>query len=147
MADKATKNEQQKQRRKGYSEEKKRDQKEKNRISTAKSRKLKASLRPDESLLEPAAAFTPSISDDAVETPEPCTSSSSSNLKRRKIVLHEDDNPTVDVSAQESKSYDFFQLIPQTDFSNVTDQQQVRISSSITQTLQPPPTVVRNEDH
>ena len=158
MADKATRNEQQQNRRNNYSEEKKREYKEKNKISTAKSRKQKkktneselepsASLRPDDSELEPAAAFTPSLSDDAVETPEPCTSSSSSNLKRRKIVLHEDENTIVDVSAQESKSYDFFQLIPQTDFSHVTDQQQVLISSSITQTLQPPPTKVRNENH
>ena len=105
-----------------------------------------ASLRPDESVLEPAPAFTPSVSDDAVDTPEPCTSSSSSNLKRRKI-LHEDEDINIVDESAESKSYDFFQFIPQSDFSHVTDQQQVLISSSITQTLQPPPTVVRNENH
>ena len=148
MADRAKKNEQQQKRRARLSEEEKRDVNEKTRIRTANTRKLKkktddnanepsASLRPDESVLEPAAAFRPSLSDNAVETPEPCTSSSSSNLKRRKIV--DEDDIIVDESAQESKSYDFFQYIPQSDSSShVTDQQVL-----ITQNIQPP-TVVRN---
>ena len=148
MADRIRRNFTQQKRRACLSEEQKRDLNEKTRIRTANGRNLKkkengndnepsASLRPDESLLEPAAAFTPSISDDAVETPEPCTSSSSSNLKRRKIV--DEDDIIVDESAQESKSYDFFQYIPQSDSSShVTDQQVL-----ITQNIQPP-TVVRN---
>ena len=154
MADRIRINFNQQKRRADLSEEQKRDLNEKTRIRTANGRNLKkkengndnepsASLRPDESVLEPEAACTPSLSDDAVETPEPCTSSSSSHLKRRKIV-DEDDIIVGDEIAQESKNYDFFQYIPQSDSSSHVTEQQVLIRSSrITQNTQPP-TVVRN---
>ena len=149
MADRTQKKLQQQKRRAELPEEKKNVEKEKHRQSMAKYRLNKktndndneppASLLPDESVLEPAAAFTPSLSDNAVETPEPC-SSSSSHLKKRKIL--DEDDIIVCESVQESKSYHFFQHIPQSDSSsNVTDQQV--LISSITQNVQPP-TEVRN---
>ena len=97
-------------------------------------------MLPEESVLEPPAACTPTLRDNEDETPEPCTSSSSSNLKRRKIL--DEDDIIVDESVQESKSYHFFQHIPQSDSSSHVTDQQVLISS-ITQNVQPP-TVVRN---
>jgi len=152
MADRTKKKLQQQERRASLSEEQKIDEKEKHRIRTARNRLKKktndndneppASLLPDESVLEPAAAFTPSFSDNAVETPEPFTSSSSSHLKKSKII---EDDIIVDEEIQESKSYNFFQHIPQSDSSsNMTDQQV--LISSITQNVQPP-TEVRNVEY
>ena len=63
-------------------------------------------------------------------------------LRARRKIVDEDDITIVDESAQESKSYDFFQYIPQSDSSlHVTDQQAL-----LTQNIQPP-TVVRNEKY
>jgi hypothetical protein len=120
---------------------------EKNRIREAK-RRLKnrssandteptESVLPEDTVSETpaAAACTPILGDNADESREPCTSSSSSSdLKRRK--LNRDDMKCVEDEIQESKEYNFFHHAPQSDSSTMmTEQQQQLIIVLLTEII------------
>ena len=150
MADRTQINLRQQTRRANLPEEKKNDEKEKQRDRARNRRKKKTndndneppvSVLSEDSVLEPPAACTPTLRDNADEITEPCTSSSSSHLKRRKIIDQDDIKCDEDESVQASKGYNFFQYKPQTDSSTMMTDQQLLITSSITQ---PPPAEVRN---
>ena len=161
MADRIQINLKQKIRRSNLPEEKIIEENEKNRVRTAEYRRKKEansanandneppeSVLPEDSVFEPPAACTPDLRDNADETTDTCTSSSSSyDLKRRKI-MHQDDMKCVeDEIVQASKDYNFLQYTPQSDSSTMmTDQPQLLITSSITSSIltQPPPAEVRN---